>query len=275
MPVRVLAVDHRALADKPKLTRSTDEPSHTRIEQWLRGRIAAGHLVPDDKLPPEEELAAALGVSRMTLRQALGSLESGGILERRRGRAGGTFIREQQITIDLTGLPGFTEQMTRSNVRAGARVISVRRMRADKAVASALELASGKDVFEIIRVRSANREPLALEETYLPCHLFKGLDQRRLTGSIYAIMRKDYDLAPHNAQEWLEPVLSSEEQAKLLDVEPGAPLMLVTRTSYSVAGVAVEHAYDRYRADRTRISLRTSVSTTISAELVAQPDAGR
>ena len=270
--MRVLEVDHRALGDKPRLTRTTDEPSHTRIEQWLKGRIAAGHLVPDDKLPPEEELSSALGVSRMTLRQALGSLESGGLLERRRGRSGGTFIREQQIDVDLTGLPGFTEQMSRSNIRAGARVISARRMRADRAVASALELTSGKEVFEIIRVRSANREPLALEETYLPCHLFAGLDRRPLTGSIYAIMRNDYDLAPHDAQEWLEPALASDEHAKLLDIEPGAALMLVTRTSYTVAGVAVEHAYDRYRADRTRIGLRTSVSTTVSTELVA--DAG-
>jgi GntR family transcriptional regulator len=270
--VRVLAVDHRALGDKPKLTRSTDEPSHARIEQWLRGRIASGHLVPDDKLPREDELAASLGVSRMTLRQALGSLESTGLLERRRGRAGGTFIREQQIDVDLTGLPGFTEQMSRANIRAGARVMSVRRLRPDRRVATALELTGGKEVFEIIRVRSANREPLALEETYLPCHLFKGLDERRLTGSIYAIMRKEYDLAPHNAQEWLEPALASEEHAKLLDVEPGAALMLVTRTSFTAAGVAVEHAFDRYRADRTRISLRTSVSSAVSAELVA--DAG-
>ena len=270
--MRVLAVDHRALGDKPKLTTATDEPSHTRIEQWLRGRIAAGHLVPDDKLPSEEELAAALGVSRMTLRQALGSMEASGILERRRGRAGGTFIREQQIEVDLTGLPGFTEQMRRANVRAGARVVSVRRMKAAPAVASALELTNRTDVFEIIRVRSANREPLALEETYLPCHLFPGLDRRRLIGSIYTIMRRDYDLAPHDAQEWLEPALASEEHAKLLDVQPGAPLILVTRTSYTVAGVAVEHAYDRYRADRTRIGLRTSASTAVSAELVA--DAG-
>jgi GntR family transcriptional regulator len=270
--VRVLAVDHRALGGKPRLTRTTDEPSHARIEQWLRARIAAGHLVPDDKLPSEEELAAALGVSRMTLRQALGSMEASGVLERRRGRAGGTFIREQQIDVDLTGLPGFTEQMSRSNIRAGARVVSVRRMQPDRSVAAALELTGGKDVFEIIRVRSADREPLALEETYLPCHLFSGLDRRPLTGSIYTIMRNDYDLAPHDAQEWLEPALASDEHATLLDIEPGAPLMLVTRTSYTVAGVAVEHAYDRYRADRTRIGLRTSVSTTVSTELVA--DAG-
>jgi len=273
--VRVLGVDHRALGGKPRLTRTTDEPSHLRIERWLRERIAARRLVPGDKLPPEEDLAAALGVSRMTLRQALGSLEASDVLERRRGRAGGTFIREQQIECDLTGLPGFTEQMRRAHVRAGARVVRVRRRRADAAVATALELTGRREVYEIIRVRSARREPLALEETYLPCHLFAGLDRRRLTGSIYAIMRKDHDLAPHDAQEWLEPAIASDEQATLLGVEPGAALMLVTRTSYTSAGVAVEHAYDRYRSDRTRISLRTSASTTVSAELVAEPGGRR
>ncbi|MGZ8769675.1 MAG: GntR family transcriptional regulator, partial [Aeromicrobium sp.] len=66
--MRVLAVDDSALANKPRLSATTEEPSHTRIEQWLMGRIDGGRLLPDDKLPPEEELAAALGVSRMTLR---------------------------------------------------------------------------------------------------------------------------------------------------------------------------------------------------------------
>jgi len=267
--VRVLAVDDQALGDKPRLTRTTDEPSHVRIEHWLRERIASGHLVTDDKLPAEGDLAEALGVSRMTLRQALGSLEASGVLERRRGRAGGTFIREKQIDVDLTGLSGFSEQMRRANVRAGARVVSVRRLAAGRAVAAALELTPHKEVFEIIRVRSARREPLALEETYLPCHLFPGLDQRRLTGSIYAIMRREYDLAPHDAREWLEPALASAEHAKLLGVDPGTALMLVTRTAYTNAGVAVEHALDRYRADRTRIGLRTSVSSSVSAELIA------
>lgn len=245
------------------------EPSHVLIEQWLMARIANGRLLPDDRLPPEEDLAAALGVSRMTLRQALASIEAKGLLERRRGRSGGNFIREQRIECDLTGLPGFTEQMRRANVRAGARVISVRRKAAPLAVAAALELGRHKDVFEVIRVRSARRSPLALEETYLPAHLFEGLADRTLTGSLYAIMRKDFDLAPHNAQEWLEPVLATEEHAALLGIDTGAALMLVTRTSFTAAGVAVEHAYDRYRADRTRISLQTSVSTRISAELTA------
>lgn len=270
--MRVLAVNDLALADKPRLSGTTDEPSHALIEQWLMRRIDAGKLKAADKLPPEEDLAAALGVSRMTLRQALGSLEAKGLIERRRGRAGGNFIREPQIECDLTGLPGFTEQMRRANVRAGARVISVRQVPATKAIAGALELGRDKDVFQIIRVRSARREPLALEETYVPAHLFVGLADRRLTGSLYAIMRNDFDLAPHSAQEWLEPALATADQAALLNIETGAALMLVTRTAFTAAGLPVEHAFDRYRADRTRISLRTGISTPVAAELRA--DAG-
>ncbi len=235
-------------------------------------QIDAGRLKPDDKLPSEEELAAALGVSRMTLRQALSSIEAKGLLERLRGRSGGNFIREQQIECDLTGLPGFTEQMRRAHVRAGARVVSVERLEAPKAVGAALELGRDKDAFRIVRVRSARREPLALEDTYLPAHLFEGIDGRRLTGSLYAIMRRDFDLAPHHAQEWLEPALAGEDHARLLNVDPGAALMLVTRTAFTAAGVPVEHAFDRYRADRTRISLRTGISTAVSAELVAEAE---
>ncbi len=271
--MRALTVDDPALGEMPDLDVPGGIPSHRRIEQWMLARISAGDVVAGDKLPPEAGMADALGVSRMTLRQALAALEGRQLLKRRRGRNGGTFVVEPKIECDLTGLPGFTEQMRRAEVRAGARVVSVARLPASRTVAAALQIRRRADVFEIIRVRSARREPLALEETYLPAELFDGLDRRPLTGSIYAIMRKNYDRAPHTAYEWLEPAVATDEHARLLDVQPGAALMLVTRTSFTAAGVPVEHAYDRYRPDRTRISLRTSVSTEVSAELIA--DASR
>lgn len=233
--------------------------------------IESGRLRAGDKLPREDDLAAALGVSRMTLRQALGSLEARGLIESRRGRSGGNFIREMRIECDLTGLPGFTEQMRRIDVRAGARVVSVRLMAAPPAVAEALELDRKAEVCELIRVRSAHRQPLALEETYVPAQLFPGLVERRVTGSLYALMRKAYGLSPHHAQEWLEPGVATAEQARLLHVEPGAALMLVTRTAFTELGLPVEHAFDRYRADRTRIGLRTGISTAVTAELTAAP----
>lgn len=265
--MRVLDVNHRALGNKPKFGAKTAEPSHVLIEQWLLRAIKSGKLLPGDKLPREDDLAESLGVSRMTLRQALGTLEARGLIESRRGRAGGNFICEIQIECDLTGLPGFTEQMRRADVRAGARVVSVRLMTAAAPVAVALNLARKDQVCELIRVRSANRIPLALEHTYLPADLFPGLVERPLTGSLYSVMRKDYDLAPHHAQEWLEPTLATQEQADLLSIETGAALMLVTRTSFTALGQPVEHAFDRYRADRTRIGLRTGISSPVAAEL--------
>lgn len=269
--MRTLAVDDEALGDKPDLSTSTAEPSHTRITSWLLARLGSGKLRVDDKLPPEEELAAALGVSRMTLRQSLGVLETRGWIERRRGRSGGNFVREPRIDVDLSGLPGFTEQMRRANVRAGARIVRAGLVKASSEVAAALDLGKDREVIEVVRVRSARREPLALEETYLPSLLFPGLLDRKLTGSIYGLMRQHYGLAPHHAHEWLEPEIAAEEHARLLEVEPGSALMLVTRKASTEAGVPVEFAYDRYRSDRTRISLRTGMDASVATELLVEP----
>jgi GntR family transcriptional regulator len=264
-PVRsgdVRAGEHErsALGRMPDLADDSVVPSHARIEQWLADAIGDGTLDVGDRLPPEEELASTLGVSRMTLRQSLAALESRGLVRRRRGRTGGTFVARPRIECDLTGLSGFTEQMRRAHVRASARVVRAGVVSASTTVAEALRLVRGAEVYEIVRVRLANREPLALEQTYLSVADFPGLLEHRLTGSLYSLMRRSYDLAPHTAREWLEPVVTDDEQARLLGTRPGDALMLVTRTAYTDSGRPVEHAYDRYRADRTRIAMQTGIS---------------
>lgn len=260
--MRDLGIGDEVFAAMPDLARTTDEPSHARIERWLAGVLAGSAVAEGDKLPPEAELAGALGVSRMTLRQALGELEARGLVQRRRGRAGGTFVSRPRIEVDLTGLRGFTEQMRRANVRPGARIVSAKLVSSPAGVAKALDLAPGQRVYQVLRVRSADREPLALEETYLAARDFPGLLKHRLTGSLYKLMDQVYGLAPHTAREWLEPTVCDEEHARLLATPAGTALMLVTRTAYTESGQPVEHAYDRYRADRTRIALRTGIAGT-------------
>jgi GntR family transcriptional regulator len=268
-------VDDEAFASMPDLAAAVGMPSHARIEQWLAGVIGGAGLTAGDRLPAEGDLAAALGVSRMTLRQALAALESRGLVQRRRGRAGGTFVSRPRIECDLTGLPGFTEQMRRAHVRASARIVRTGVIDPPPGVAEALDLARRGEVYEVVRVRLADGEPLALEQTYLSVADFPGLLEHRLTGSLYSLMLRKYALAPFTAREWLEPVIADEEQALLLGTEPGSALMLVTRTSYTELGKPVEHAHDRYRADRTRIALQTGVmqkpgaATPVTAELRA------
>ena len=249
-----------AFETAPDLGVASDQPAHVRIERWLTSCIDAGTLVPGDKLPREEQLAADLGVSRMTLRQALARLEQHGAIERRPGRLGGTFVAAPKIVCDLTGLAGFTEQMRRANVRAGARVVSASTVPASRTASRALGLALKAPVHEVVRVRSANREPLALERSCFPAELFPDLLAHRLTGSLYALLTRAYDQRPHTATEALEPVIADEQQARLLGVDEGSPLMLIERTAYTASGTPVEYARDLFRADRTRLTIRTGLA---------------
>jgi GntR family transcriptional regulator len=234
--------------------------AHARIEAWLAEAIGEGVLRDGDRLPAEQDLAQVFGVSRMTLRQALAALEARALVERRRGRQGGTFVRRSRVDIDLTGLAGFSEQMRRARVRASARVLAADRVPAPPEVADALRLARSAQAYLVDRVRLADGVPLALERTWLPADLLPGLLDRPLTGSLYELMAHRYDVVPDTASEWLDAVVADDEQAALLDVGPGAALLRITRTTYDPSGLPVEHAVDLYRPDRARITVRTGVA---------------
>ncbi|TDD19628.1 GntR family transcriptional regulator [Nonomuraea diastatica] len=242
----------------PQLERGTGVPAHVQIERWLLESISGGELAPGDRLPGERELAGRLGVSRMTLRQALATLERDGVLVRMPGRAGGAFVAEPRIECDLTGLTGFTEQIRRAHLRAEARILVAATVPAPAAVARALRVAPGSPVHEVARVRSAGRSPVALERSYFPD--LPGLLDQDLTGSLYALLAGRYDLAPRTAAERLDPVIARPAEAAELGMTPGAPLMLIERTAYAAGGMPVEFARDLFRPDRVRISVRSGVT---------------
>ncbi|MGN9839335.1 GntR family transcriptional regulator [Nonomuraea sp. H19] len=242
----------------PELERGTGVPAHVQIERWLLESISTGELAPGDRLPGERELAGRLGVSRMTLRQALATLEHDGVLVRVPGRSGGAFVAEPRIECDLTGLAGFTEQMRRAHLRAEAKILTAATVPAPAAAARALEVAAGSPVHEVARVRSAGRSPVALERSYFPT--LPGFLDQDLTGSLYALLAARFDLEPRTAVEHLAPVIAGPEDAAELGIAPGTPLMLIERTAYAGDGTPVEFARDLFRPDRVRISVRSGVT---------------
>ena len=221
-------------------------PAHAQIELALEHAIDRGRLTPGDRLPAERELAERYGVSRMTLRQALGALERRGRLTRSKGRYGGTFVAEPKL--ELTGASGLSDQLRGLGVAAGARVLSALERDATRA-----ESLLGARVFAIERVRLANGEPVALERGAYAADAFPGLLEEALDGSLYALMRARYDEVPVRAAERLEPGLARADECASLCIEPGAPVMLVERTAYSAAGRPLELSRDVFRGDRTRI----------------------
>jgi GntR family transcriptional regulator len=214
---------------------------HAQISAQIEASISRGDLAPGDRLPAERALAEEYGVSRMTLRQALQTLESRGLLRRAIGRTGGSFVAEPKLERDLGA--SLSAQLAKQGVRAGAEVLSAR---------------DDGDAVEIARVRLADGEPFALERSRFPSDRFAGLLQLDLTGSLYELLADHFDAAPVRAVERLEPILANADEAAALRVEEGAPLMLVDRTAYDDAGLVVETARDVFRGDRTRIVAWTS-----------------
>ena len=221
-------------------------PAHTQIEVALETAIERGRLSPGDRLPAERALAERYGVSRMTLRQALGALERRGRLVRSKGRYGGTFVAEPKL--ELAGTSALSDQLRGLGLAAGARVLS-----ACEREAAQDEAELGLRVYAIERVRLANGEPVALERGAYSVDAFPGLLEGSLEGSLYDLIRARYDAVPVRAHERLEPALAHPEEAAALEIEPGAPVMLVERTAYCATGRPVEHSRDVFRGDRTTV----------------------
>jgi len=262
----------RGLPTSPLVVdRGAAEPAHVQIATWLRTGIARGELAPGDRLPGERDLAERLGVSRMTLRQALSELEASGDLVRVAGRAGGAFVAEPRVEVDLTHLAGLTDQLHRAGRRAGARVLSARRLVPQSDVARALGLEGRAQAVEIVRVRLSNQLPVALETSWFPARLVPGMLDHTLSGSLYAVLRKRYGHEPVTAVERLSPVLADDELAEHLDVSPGAALLRVERVARDASGTVVEFARDVFRSDRVDFVVHRSPDEPVTLRAVADP----
>jgi GntR family transcriptional regulator len=255
------------LDDPPRLDRRRGVPVHAQIERWLTEAITRGDLVAGQRLPGERRLAAALRVSRMTLRQALDGLARSGTVVRLPGRAGGAFVAEPKIDYDLTGSAGFAEQMRLAGRRAGTAVLVARTVAAGQPIADALRIAPGGPVHELVRVRSADGVALVVARSWLPADLLPGLLELPLTGSLRALLGEHFGLAPQGAVEYLEPASADPDDAAALEVPTGTQLTAVERTTHAADGLPVELTRERYRADRVRLVVRTGADSRGSGDM--------
>ena len=235
-------------------------PTALAARDRLLADIGAGRPGPGERLGAERELAERLGVSRSTIRAALGDLERGGAVRRRRGRAGGIFVAERKVERDLTSLAGLPAYLRRQGFASDARVLSTATVEADAETAAALGLPAAVLVLEIVRVRLADGEPISLERALFPAERFPGLLDHSLGGSLYELLETRYAVVPGEAEERIEVVAAGAAEARLLELRRGAPLLAVARTAWDADGRAFERSHDLFRADRARIVVRARAS---------------
>ncbi|GHG40786.1 GntR family transcriptional regulator [Deinococcus indicus] len=228
-------------------------PVYVQVAQGLAHRIESGQLRRGSALPAERDLAATLGVSRVTVRQALALLSQQGLLARRHGS--GTFVTPPAQPGDLPSRPlsllaSFSEDVRSRGQTPGAQVLSFERARPTAHETMSLALSPNETVYRLRRLRTADGEPLAIEDSTLPASLVGELDQRAVQdASLYALLQAR-DLSPVRAIRHLRAVNADMHLAPLLGVSVGAALLATDRVSWLEGGRPIEYARAHYRGDR-------------------------
>jgi GntR family transcriptional regulator len=225
--------------------------------EQLRRRLVAdiNAGVPGAKLGSERDLAERYGTSRSSLRQVLAALEEAGLVHRVIGRSGGIFISHGQVQRSLSDVVGVPAFLANQGYVAGTRVLSTKITAPDRTTQTALRIGAGDYVFEIQRVRLADGSPISLELAQLPADAFPGLLEQQLGGSIYEILETRYGLVTARAEERIEAVNATTDEASLLGIKPKSALLLITRIAYDQHGTPCEFSRDLFRGDRTRLAV--------------------
>jgi len=237
------------------LDRQSVVPLYYQIQQRVLEQIRSGALKAGQPVPSEQEIAAAMGVSRMTARQALKSLCSLGVAYSQRGK--GTFVSRIKLEKDFRQVLSFSEEMLARGSRPRSRVLAFRRVRPDSGVAEALHLPPGEEIFLLRRLRLADSVPLCIECTHLPVRLCPDLQKTfDPNASLYRALAEHYGIEIEIADEVAEASLATAEEARLLRIRKKAPVFRFTRTAHRLNGEPVEFVKSAYRGDRCKVVSR-------------------
>jgi GntR family transcriptional regulator len=223
-----------------------------RVRQLAR----ANELLPGERLGSERALAESLSVARSALRGALEYLEQRGEIRRAMGRSGGVFVSDGRIERNLNTIQGVPDLLRYQGFTSSTEVIRAGLATAGPAERRHLQLGEGESVIRLLRRRDADGVPLSLDAMSLPTRLFPGWLQLDLTSSVYQLMSAHYGVEVARAEESSDVRAASPEEAAILGIGTGDPLLQVWRTTWDADERPVEFAHDLFRADRTRITMR-------------------
>lgn len=216
---------------------------HILVREYVRSVILSAE--PGTPAPSERELAEQFGVARMTVRHAIDALVAQGLLERIAGR--GTFVTKPLIDMQMR-LSAYTEEMERRGKRPESKTLLSRREAAGPGVARALGVDERSPVAHWQRLRLADGEPMAIQHVYLNLAMFPNFLDEALPPSLYFWLARQ-DLMPTWGEDSVNAGLVTAEDAVHLDLEPGDPVLHISRRAFCREKV-VEVTRSVYRADR-------------------------
>jgi GntR family transcriptional regulator len=236
--------------DLGNIDRSVPIPFYYQIGDILLKKIESREFLPHQQIPSEDQLASIFGVSRMTVRQAISSLVNNGKLYRKHGR--GTFIAEPMIERKIARLSSVTLDIEEAGLRPGSIILQKRVVTPGERVQGLLKLKEGDEIVEILRLRLANEEPLAIGKAMIPVKLFPRLVEANLEGvlSLTQYLEGEFGFRIDYAEQSIQAISADSYQAKILKIRKGASLLHLSRIFFTNDHVAIGIFETFYRSDR-------------------------
>lgn len=236
------------------LDRTSPIPLHQQMETIIREKLDSGEWGQGQMIPSENELSALWGISRMTVRNVITKLVHEDLLERIPGK--GTFVKPQKISASPLSYAGIREQLEKKGYEVSTKLISIEKTTVESRIASHFTLPSDTLFFVIKRLRYVRGVPLSLHISYIPAAFCPDLDRQSLEREqLCVILNQAYGLIPAKTAETLECVAAAEEEAELLSVYVGHPLLLLEDTILTQDGRVYEFSKVIFRGDKIRLHL--------------------
>jgi GntR family transcriptional regulator len=230
-------------------------PYYIQLKEIIRARIKDGTWTVGDRLPSEAEFCTMFDVSRPVVRQALQDLIHEGLIRRRKGK--GSFVASNKIIEQLAQkLTGFYQDMVEQGLQPVTTVLAQHIIPATAEIAEQLRIAVDEPVIEIVRLRAVQQVPVVLVTTYLPYSLCPKLVREDLNNqSLYELLENRYGIQIVRGRRAIHAVLAEGQEAKLLEVNKGAPLFRLESTCFLENGTPVEYYIAFHRGDRTQFDV--------------------
>lgn len=232
------------------------------LQKIIVEKIESGDLLPGAKLLGERTLSEVYGVPRRTVRLALNELSDAGYVHRVRGS--GTFVKQKSVDkMDLSylsehGNAGISAIMKNYGVKVSGKVLTKGEISAGF-FCHKLGLKEGERIYVLHRIRYGNDEPIAVEYTYLPAAMFRGIEKLDFARiSLYDYMDSKGHM-PRDFRQKLQIVEINERERAYLELHENDPVYYLEFIGYDENGIIVEYTESYARCDKFEFRFNNQV----------------